>query len=76
VLNQPFEDVLLRTASALSIVDLSRGITGDLTVIAEWVVTFFMLVGRVNPLSFGTALFYEKRFTRNPTSRRKNRLKV
>ncbi|MBE7382666.1 MAG: potassium transporter KtrB [Leptolyngbya sp. SIO1E4] len=58
--SQPFEDVLFEAASALGTVGLSRGITGDLTAIAKLIVIFLMFVGRIGPLSFGIALFYEK----------------
>jgi trk system potassium uptake protein TrkH len=57
---QSFEDVLFEAASALGTVGLSRGVTGDLTAIAKLVVIFLMFVGRIGPLSFGIALFYEK----------------
>ncbi|MEO1295727.1 MAG: potassium transporter TrkG [Cyanobacteria bacterium J06636_16] len=57
---QAFEDVLFEAASALGTVGLSRGITGDLTAIAKFIVIFLMFVGRIGPLSFGIALFYEK----------------
>ena len=57
---QAFEDVLFEAASALGTVGLSRGITGDLTVTAKLIVIFLMFVGRIGPLSFGIALFYEK----------------
>lgn len=57
---QAFEDVLFEAASALGTVGLSRGITGDLTTVAKFIVIFLMFVGRIGPLSFGIALFYEK----------------
>lgn len=58
--SQPFEDVLFEAASALGTVGLSRGITGNLTTVAKFIVIFLMFVGRIGPLSFGIALFYEK----------------
>jgi trk system potassium uptake protein TrkH len=60
VQSQPFEDVLFEAASALGTVGLSRGITGDLTSVAKFVVIFLMFIGRIGPLSFGIALFYER----------------
>lgn len=55
--NQPFEDVLFETASALGTVGLSRGITGDLEPLAKCVVIVLMFIGRVGPITFGLALF-------------------
>lgn len=57
---QPFEDILFEAASALGTVGLSRGITGDLSAIAKLVVIVLMFIGRVGPLSFGMALFYQR----------------
>jgi trk system potassium uptake protein TrkH len=57
---QVFEDVIFEAASALGTVGLSRGITGDLTSLSKIVVILLMYVGRVGPLSFGIALFYQR----------------
>lgn len=58
--SQPFEDILFEAASALGTVGLSRGMTGDLATVSKFIVIFLMFVGRIGPLSFGIALFYEK----------------
>ncbi|MGB3534845.1 MAG: potassium transporter TrkG [Microcoleaceae cyanobacterium] len=57
---QVFEDVIFEAASALGTVGLSRGITGDLTSLSKIVVIILMYIGRVGPLSFGIALFYQQ----------------
>lgn len=58
--NQAFEDVMFEAASALGTVGLSRGMTSDLTALGKWVIIVLMYIGRVGPLSFGIALFYQK----------------
>lgn len=55
--SQGFEDVIFEAASALGTVGLSRGITGELTAAAKFVVIGLMFIGRVGALSFGVALF-------------------
>ncbi len=60
VQGQAFEDVLFEAASALGTVGLSRGITGDLTVLGKWIVIALMFMGRIGALAFGIALFYQK----------------
>lgn len=57
---QAFEDVIFEAASALGTVGLSRGITSDLTPLAKVAVIVLMYIGRLGPLSFGIALFYQK----------------
>ncbi len=57
---EAFEDIVFEAASALGTVGLSRGITGDLTSISKIVVIILMYIGRVGPLSFGIALFYQR----------------
>lgn len=52
-----FADVFFEAASALGTVGLSRGITGDLSPLAEVIVIALMFVGRVGPLTIGTAMF-------------------
>lgn len=54
--SQPFEDVVFEAASALGTVDLSRGITADLTDLGKLVTIALMYVGRVGPLAFAMAL--------------------
>lgn len=60
VQDQVFEDVVFEVASALGTVGLSRGITGDLTVVGKLIVIAMMYVGRIGPLSFGMALLYNR----------------
>ena len=60
VQGQAFEDILFEAASALGTVGLSRGITGDLTVLGKWIVIALMFIGRIGALAFGVALFYQK----------------
>ncbi|MEM6519331.1 MAG: potassium transporter TrkG [Cyanobacteria bacterium P01_C01_bin.70] len=60
VQGQAFEDVLFEAASALGTVGLSRGITGDLTMLGKWIVIALMFMGRIGALAFGIALFYQK----------------
>ncbi len=50
-----FEDVIFEVASALGTVGLSRGITGDLSSIAKWVLITLMFIGRVGVMSLGLA---------------------
>lgn len=63
---QAFEDVIFEAASALGTVGLSRGITGDLTALGKLVVIALMFVGRVGPITFGLALFSQRRSTVRP----------
>lgn len=53
----PFIEILFEGASALGTVGLSLGITGSLTVLGKIVIIALMYIGRVGPLTFGTALF-------------------
>ncbi|MDY7002713.1 MAG: potassium transporter TrkG [Cyanobacteriota bacterium] len=58
--NQPFEDVIFEAASALGTVGLSRGITSDLVPMGKIIIILLMYIGRLGPLTFGIALFYQK----------------
>ncbi|NES07654.1 MAG: potassium transporter KtrB [Okeania sp. SIO2F4] len=58
--NQAFEDVIFEAASALGTVGLSRGITSDLVPMGKIIIILLMYIGRVGPLTFGIALFYQK----------------
>lgn len=51
------EDIVFEAFSALGTVGISRGLTGDLSVLGTWLVIGLMYLGRVGPLSFGLALF-------------------
>lgn len=51
-----FGDLFFEAASALGTVGLSRGVTGQLTVLGKLVAVGLMFVGRVGPVTFGLAL--------------------
>ncbi|MFA5069322.1 MAG: potassium transporter TrkG, partial [Candidatus Omnitrophota bacterium] len=52
-----FIDIFFEAASALGTVGLSLGITGTLTALGKLVIILMMYIGRVGPLTFGTALY-------------------
>lgn len=49
-------DVVYEVTSALATVGLSRGLTPDLTAIGKWLVIVTMYLGRIGPLTLGTAV--------------------
>lgn len=55
--NGTFLDIFFEAASALGTVGLSMGITTALTVLGKLVIILMMYIGRVGPLTFGTALY-------------------
>ncbi|MCK9554393.1 potassium transporter KtrB [bacterium] len=55
--NGTFIDIFFEAASALGTVGLSLGITGTLTALGKLVIILMMYIGRVGPLTFGTALY-------------------
>lgn len=55
-----FLDIVFETVSAFATVGLSRGITGDLSVIGRLVITITMFIGRLGPLTMAFA-FAKKR---------------
>ncbi len=55
--NGTFLDIFFEAASALGTVGLSLGITGTLTALGKLVIILMMYIGRVGPLTFGTALY-------------------
>ncbi len=52
-----FERLLFESSSALGTVGLSTGITASLTSAGKLIVTALMFIGRLNPITFGIALF-------------------
>lgn len=49
-------DVVYEITSAIATVGLSRGLTPNLTVIGKWLVIITMYLGRIGPLTLGTAV--------------------
>ena len=49
-------DIIYETASAIATVGLSRGLTSNLTSIGKWIVIVTMYLGRIGPLTLGTAV--------------------
>jgi trk system potassium uptake protein TrkH len=49
---QDLLDIMFETFSAFGTVGLSRGITGELTVLGKIIISVLMFIGRVGPLSF------------------------
>ncbi len=49
-------DVVYEITSALATVGLSRGLTPNLTAIGKWIVITTMYLGRIGPLTLGTAV--------------------
>lgn len=56
-----FELILFEASSALGTVGLSKGITAELSDLGKLTVTALMFVGRVGPLTIGTAVFLPSR---------------
>ncbi|MDD5644045.1 MAG: potassium transporter TrkG [bacterium] len=55
--NGTFLEIFFEAASAVGTVGLSLGITGTLTAFGKLVIILMMYIGRVGPLTFGTALY-------------------
>lgn len=49
-------DVIYEIASAIATVGLTRGLTPDLTSVGKWIVIVTMYLGRIGPLTLGTAV--------------------
>jgi Trk-type K+ transport system membrane component len=60
----PLHDVAFEAVSAFGTVGLSTGITPDLTTPGHLLVSMMMLLGRVGPVTLGTALILRVRSTR------------
>jgi trk system potassium uptake protein TrkH len=56
ITGHPFDRVLFEAVSAFGTVGLSTGITYDLPAAAEVVLVLLMFLGRIGPLTLGTAL--------------------
>ncbi len=52
----PFIDVIYEMTSAVATVGLSRGLTGSLNLAGKWILIFTMYLGRIGPLTLGTAV--------------------
>ena len=52
-----FIEIFFEAASALGTVGLSMGITGSLSTLGKLVIIAMMYIGRVGPLTFGTAVY-------------------
>lgn len=57
----PFDRVLFEVTSALSTTGLSTGITADLTAASKLLLVALMFIGRVGPITLGTALALRRR---------------
>lgn len=51
-----FTDILYELTSAIATVGLSRGLTPELPTIGKWIVIVTMYLGRIGPLTLGTAV--------------------
>lgn len=49
-------DILYEMTSAVATVGLSRGLTGSLNLAGKWILIFTMYLGRIGPLTLGTAV--------------------
>ena len=49
-------DILYEITSAVATVGLSRGLTPQLNVTGKWIVILTMYLGRIGPLTLGTAV--------------------
>ena len=52
----PIEDVVYEITSAVATVGLSRGLTPCLNTAGKWIVILTMYLGRIGPLTLGTAV--------------------
>lgn len=52
-----FTDTLFETFSAVATVGLSRGITGDLSLLGKLVIIVTMYIGRIGPITIGVLFF-------------------
>lgn len=57
----PLRDVLFETVSAFATTGLSTGITAQLPVVGQWVLTGLMFVGRLGPITLVSALASRER---------------
>lgn len=52
----PLLDVVYEMTSAIATVGLSRGLTSNLNTVGKWIVIITMYLGRIGPLTLGTAV--------------------
>ena len=52
----PVADVIYEITSAAATVGLSRGLTPQLSTTGKWIVIITMYLGRIGPLTLGTAV--------------------
>ena len=50
------QDVIYEITSAIATVGLSRGLTSQLNLAGKWIVILTMYLGRIGPLTLGTAV--------------------
>lgn len=50
-------DILYELTSAIATVGLTRGLTPELPVLGKWIVILTMYLGRIGPITLGTAVF-------------------
>lgn len=53
---EDFTDIVYELTSAIGTVGLSRGLTPNLNLPGKWIVLFTMYLGRIGPLTLGTAV--------------------
>lgn len=56
-----FIDIIFETVSALGTAGLSRGITGDLTLVGKIIIILDMYLGRIGPITLATAIVMRAR---------------
>jgi len=60
-----FRDVLFEVVSAVSTVGLSRGITSEIGIWGKWILMALMFIGRVGPITLGSAAVAQRSENRN-----------
>lgn len=60
-------DIIYEITSAMATVGLTRGLTPELTVPGKWIVMVTMYLGRIGPLTLGTAVLMRARKTTEST---------
>ena len=60
-MDAPFIDLIFEVTSALGTAGLSRGITGDLTLIGKIIIILDMYLGRIGPITLATAIVIRTR---------------
>lgn len=73
---QPFDEVLFETTSAIATVGLSCNLTPRLNFVSRIVVIFMMFAGRVGPLSLTMALARQQLYLQDPVRYPEDRLMI